>query len=215
MEGTRVVSSPRTEQELYERCVANLGNARTAQHPDAEAQATLLGLRSQFQEVMDRSEFRDPALFRAAHELVDEVGALLRRHYSESCILPYRDGAYYRECPVDLAHLRVGLSPEIRVLESECSICNLDPEDCDHVPGEMYDGRECMSVITKAEATAVAIVANPRQLVTRFTSIPAGTTAELSAALGPQFRPGIQLNCDRCLSGCAGLNRDFFGANHG
>ncbi|MFF7492711.1 MULTISPECIES: hypothetical protein [Streptomyces] len=164
---------------------------------------------------MDRSEFRDPVLFESAHELVDEVGTLLRRHYSESCTLPYRDGAYYCECPVDLAHLRVGLSPEIRVLESECSICNLDPEDCDHLPGEMYDGRECVSVITKAEVTAVAVVANPRQLVTRFASIPAGTTAELSAALGPEFRPGVQLNCDRCLSGCAGLNRDFTGANHG
>lgn len=210
-----MVSSPRTEQDLYELCVANLGNARTAQHPDVAAKATLLGLRTQLQEVMDRSEFRDPALFEAAHELVDEVGTLLRRHYSESCILPYRDGTYYRECPVDLAHLRVGLSPEIRVLESECSICNLDPEECDHLPGEMYGGRECMSVITKAEVTAVAIVANPRQLVTRFNSISAGTTAELSAALGPKFRPGVQLNCGRCLSGCSGLNRDLAGANHG
>lgn len=209
-----MVSSPRTERELYERCVANLRIVRGVQHPDAAAKATLLGLRGQLQEVMDRSEFRDPALFESAHELVDEVGTLLRRHYSESCILPYRDGAYYRECPVDLAHLRVGLSPEIRVLESKCSICNLDPEDCDHVPGEMYDGRECVSVITKAEPTAVAIVANPRQLVTRFTSIPAGTTAELSAALGPKFRPGVQLNCGLCLSDCAGFNRDFAGANH-
>ncbi|MGW7195832.1 hypothetical protein [Streptomyces chryseus] len=116
---------------------------------------------------------------------------------------------------MDLAHLRVGLSPEIRVLESECSICNLDPEECDHLPGEMYGGRECMSVITKAEVTAVAIVANPRQLITRFNSISAGTTAELSAALGPKFHPGVQLNCSRCLSGCSGLNRDLAGANHG
>ncbi|MFC5200470.1 hypothetical protein [Streptomyces kaempferi] len=210
-----MVSSPMTEQALYERCVTDLENARTAQHPDAAAGATLLGLRSQLQEVMDRSEFCDPALFESAHELMDEVGTLLRRHYHESCLLPYRDGAYYRECPVDLAHLRVGLSLETRVLESECSICNLDPEDCDHLPGEMYDGQECVSVVTKAEPTAVAIVANPRQLVTRFTSIPAGTTAELSAALGPQFRPGVQLSCDRCLSGCSGLNRDFANANHG
>lgn len=210
-----MVSSPRTEQELYGRCVANLGNVLTARHPDAAAKATLLGLRSQLQEVMDRSEFRDAALFESAHELVDKVGVLLRRHYSESCILSYRGGAYYRECPVDLAHLRVGLSPEIRVLESECSICNLDPVDCDHLPGEMYDGRECVSIITKWEVTAVAIVANPRWQVTRFTSIPAGTTAELRAALGPKFRPGVQLNCDRCLSSCDGLNRNFAGATHG
>ncbi|MFI5667734.1 hypothetical protein [Streptomyces sp. NPDC051704] len=210
-----MAGSPRTEWELYERCVAALRSVRTVQHPDAAAKATLLGLRGQLREAMDRAEFRDPALFESAHELVDEVGTLLRRYYSESCTLPYRDGAYYRECPVDLAHLRVGLSPEIRVLESECSICNLDPEDCDHLPGEMYDGRECLSVITKAEITAVAIVANPRQLVTRFTSVPAGTTAELSAALGPEFRPGVQLNCDRCLSGCTGLNHGFAGANHG
>ncbi|MFJ9652881.1 MULTISPECIES: hypothetical protein [Streptomyces griseus group] len=210
-----MVSSPTTEQEPFERCVATLGNARTAQHPDVVAKAALLGLRSQLQEVMDRSEFRDPRLFEAAHELVDEVGTLLLRHYSESCTFPYRDGTYYRECPVDIAHLRGGLSPEIRVLESECSICSLDPDDCDHLPGEMYDGRECLSIITKAEITAIAIVPNPRQLVTRFTSIPVGTTAELSVALGPKFRPGMQLNCNRCSSGCAGLNRDFAGANHG
>ncbi|MFH8258165.1 hypothetical protein [Streptomyces roseolus] len=199
---------------MFEGCAQDLASARSAQHPDGEAKATLIKLRGQLQEVMDRSEFRQPTLFEAAHNLLDEVGALLRRHYSEACVLAYQDGAYYRECPVDLAHLRVGLSPEIQVLESECSICNLDPEDCDHLPGETYDGQECLSVITKFEVTAVAIVGNPRQLVTRFTSIPAGTTDELSEALGPEFSPGVALNCDRCLSNCSGLNREFAGANH-
>lgn len=164
---------------------------------------------------MDRSEVHAPNLFEEAHILLDEVGGLLRRNYPKSCGLVYQEGSYFRECPVDLGHLRVGLSPEMRVIESECSICRLDPEECDHIPGEVYGEEECLSIITKWEFEAVALVANPRWQITRFTSLGVGTAQELTAALGVEFRPGTRLTCNRCLTSCGGLNRHFEGATHG
>jgi hypothetical protein len=209
------VSTPRDENEVFQQCKVDFEQAKAARHPDPTALEVLRRLRGELRQVMDGSDGYDLALFDQAHELLDEVGGLLRRTYPKACTMPYRDGVYYRECPVDLGHLRVGFSVETRVDKSECSICGLDPDECDHIPGELYDGRECCILITKAQILAVALVANPRFRNARFGSLLLGTTTELRAALGPNFRPGVRLSCDKCLAGCHGLNRNFDGATHG
>ncbi|MGW1066280.1 hypothetical protein ACWD4F_17405 [Streptomyces aureus] len=209
------VSSPRDENEVFQQWQVDLEQAKAARHPDPAALEILRRLRGELRQVMDRSEEHDLALFDRADELLDEVGGLLRRGYPKACTMAYRDGVYYRECPVDLGHLRVGFSVETRVDESECSICGLDPDECDHVPGASYEGRECLVIITKAQILAVTLVANPRFRNARFRSLSLGTSTELRAALGPNFRPGVRLSCDKCLAGCHGLNRNFGGSTHG
>jgi hypothetical protein len=163
---------------------------------------------------MERSEGNDPKLFERAHRLLDEVGGIIRRNYRKSCCLEYREGAYYREYPVDLAHRRLGLSPEIRVRDSECSIRGADPDDCDYIPGNEYDGQMCNSRITDCEIERVALVGRPRWQVTRFTSLEVDVE-DLRQALGPAFTPGVGIGCDHCLSGCQGLMPDFRTASRG
>lgn len=201
------------ERERFRQCEAEVEGARNASHPNQHAKKDLLRLRAELREIMDRSEGNDPELFDHAHRLLDEVGGIIRRCYRESCCLEYREGAYYRECPVCLAHDRVGLSAETRVRGSECSICGADPDDCDHIPGNEYDGQVCNSRITDAEIEAVALVGRPRWQVTRFTSVTVDVEA-LRQALGPAFTPGVRISCDRCLSGCQGLMSDFRTASH-
>lgn len=178
-------------RERFRQCEAEAEGARSASHPNQHAKEDLLRLRAELREIMDRSEGNDPELLERAHRLLDEVGGIIRRNYRESCGLEYREGAYYRECPVDLAHLRLGLSPEIHVRGSECSICGADPDDCDHIPGNEYDGQVCNSRITDYEIEAVALVGRPRWQVTRFTSLEVNVE-DLRQALGPAFKPGLE-----------------------
>ncbi|MEU0640619.1 hypothetical protein ABZ338_30850, partial [Streptomyces albidoflavus] len=80
--------------------------------------------------------------------------------YPKACTMAYRDGVYYRECPV------------------------LDPDECDHIPGETYEGRECLILITKAQILAAALVANPRFRDARFGSLQLGTLPSCVLLLG-------------------------------
>ncbi|MFF3578646.1 hypothetical protein [Streptomyces mirabilis] len=200
-------------RERFRQCEAEAERARSASHPDLQAKEDLLRLRTELREIMDLSEGDDPELLERAHRLLDEVGGIIRRNYRESCCLEYREGAYFRECPVDLAHERVGLSPEIRVRGSECSICGADPDDCEHIPGNEYDGQVCSSRIADGEIERVALVGRPRWKLTRFSSL--GVSVEdLRQALGPAFTPGVRISCDHCLSDCRGLMSDFWPASH-
>lgn len=195
--------------------VAELADARASVHPSEAAHAALLQLRIDFRRVMDHTEDIEPEIFDQAHSLLDEVGALLRRHYPQSCRLPYGENdSFLRECPVDLAHIRAGPSPEYLILASECSICKADPEDCDHVPGREYDGEMCLSVITDMEFTATAVVARPRWREARFTTLGI-PRAILEHELGSPIGAGSSAICNKCLSPCVGLNRSFEGATHG
>lgn len=54
------------------------------------------------------------------------------------------------ECPVALAHNRVGFSLDFTVRAAECSICGQNAEDCPHIKGREYDGAVCHRVITRA-----------------------------------------------------------------
>ncbi|RSM80470.1 hypothetical protein DL991_10085 [Amycolatopsis sp. WAC 01375] len=201
----------------HERLHAGLTTVRAALSrtvPDPGHLQQLVEARAVLRSAMDHLEDAHRDDFAAAHTALDQLGRLLRQHYPSACVLPFRDGTYRQECPVELAHLRVGLSPRIRVIASHCSICNQDPEDCAHLPGRAYDGQRCLSVITDAEIIDVALVGRPRLPDARITSW--GIDLEtLQTALGPTFSPGDQVLCGSCLSPCRGLNRQFENSTHG
>jgi hypothetical protein len=81
----------------------------------------------------------DTEHFDSAHRALDEAGRQVRTSFG--CHLTF-DGAkgYSRTCPVALAHSRVGMSAGCIVEEAQCSICKRDPEDCDHITGQRYEG---------------------------------------------------------------------------
>lgn len=75
---------------------------------------------------------RNPLDFRELHRLGLEI------HDRFGCQLPFHNGAYHEECPVLLAHSRLGFSIG-GTGESLCSICGESPFECPHVTGETYD----------------------------------------------------------------------------
>lgn len=141
--------------------------------------------------------------FEAAHQELDDAGRYLRQSFG--CSVTFRDGEYWRDCPVDLAHDRIGLSIGAVIRESACSICGRDPRECPHVTGRKYDGKDCTRVVEDVELIEVSIVNQPAQPDARVQSMGI-RTSDLRDVLGEEFRPGVLLSCNLCLSDCRGLN---------
>jgi len=96
------------------------------------------------------------------------------------------------------------MSVGVEVEESECSICGEDPWTCPHVPGQTYDGKRMVPVITKANFFEVSVVSRPDFNDARFMSqgLP---RAEVEAAIGRPLLPGDRPICNRCTTPCPGL----------
>ena len=146
--------------------------------------------------------------FELAHRRLDDAGALARQTFPEGCHLTFEGQIYYQECPVALAHTRVGMSPGYIVREAECSICGKDPEDCRHIRGRVYDGQRCVRILKQLDLLEVSVVSRPAQPDARFTKQSVGRD-ELVAGLGEAFNPGEPVPCDRCLGRCPGVSRPF------
>ena len=62
------------------------------------------------------------------------------------------------------------LSAGMTVVQAECSICNDDYADCNHVTGFPYMGKFCNTVITEVDLDHVAIVEEPADKRCRVTT---------------------------------------------
>jgi len=202
-----------------ERFRAGLGHLKAARREGlrgADAEQHLLDARAALATAMNHAEGADDALFAKTHQALDETGRLMRTHFPRRCRIPFRDGAYFRECPVELGHLRVGMSIEADVERVRCSVCDgdlLDEDGCPHIEGRTCDGVECFGIVESADIKAVALVGRPDFPDARFTSI--GYDVDyLTRQAGREFTPGTSLLCNECLSPCTGLNEFFRDASH-
>lgn len=156
----------------------------------------------------------DTDQFEVAHQRLDQAGAYRRANFGEQCLLVLDERGYAQTCPVSLAHNRVGLSPGYIVRAAECSICHLDPEDCVHIVGRTYSGEVCRRILTEVDLLEFSLVGRPAQPDARIERIGIAD-AELREKLGPRFRRGIPVTCDRCLTPCQGVSRPFEHSSHG
>ena len=177
--------------------------------PSEELHAELRQCLHVFRGAMNYLEYENRDQFDTAHARIDAAGRLARENFREGCALVFKDEQYHQQCPVALAHNRAGLSPGMKVKAMHCSICEHDPDECEHVRGRTYDGQTCVHVITEAELMEVSIVSRPSQPDARITSISVSTDI-LKGKLG-EFSKGIPIICDRCLSVCDGVSRPSFG----
>lgn len=143
----------------------------------------------------------DTEHFETAHRALDEAGAFVRRAFG--CTLHEEGGKYEQRCPVAIAHKRMGFSPEA-IIKTECSICGQHDDYCPHIAGRVYDGKRCYRAVADAEVVGVAIVSRPSQPDARLLALPVEIAA-LRRTLGPPWRPGGPVNCDRCMRPCGGV----------
>ncbi len=99
-------------------------------------------------------------LYARAHRL----GAMLSAN--EGC--RWKDGSenYTLACPIYALHQPFAHSVAMTVT-SHCSLCGADAFQCEHIPGESYDGQPCYSVADKICSVGhIAITADPDFLYT-------------------------------------------------
>jgi hypothetical protein len=194
----------RAGQKVVRRVAIKCGSGLATGRDHKELREALKELRSA------TNWLEDSELFEAAHIALDAAGKLAREYFPRGCLFPFRDGSYYIECPVALAHNRVGMSPGMVIKSAECSICGSDPEDCTHITGRLYDGKRCILIIKEADILEISFVGRPSQPDARIESRTVGIE-EFRNQLGPlpHFTPGVPITCDRCLSLCDGVARPF------
>lgn len=188
----------RRAQKAYGRVLLR----RLSQDHDDSDLAHLKNAAGSFRAIMDSME--QGKLFDDAHEMLDRVGESIREYFPDYCLFAFEDGQYLRTCDVDLAHLRVGMSPGFLIRKSECSICRSDPRDCVHVRNEYYDGSRCYRIIKELDLLEISYVERPAQPEARITRI-AVMDESIRTSLGDKFKPGMPIRCDKCLRPCRGL----------
>ena len=148
-----------------------------------------------------------------------------------NCWLTFEDGHYSNSCPVSIAEVRLGFSPGFAARKM-CSICDSDLSECPHIRGRLYwvrgtkhkNGRcrVCASesckhrddrlyrtcvigVIKEVDVLReVSIVDVPAQPLARLVKRPV-ELADIAAAFGPGFAPGIDVGCTSCSLPYRGL----------
>ncbi|WP_299928889.1 hypothetical protein [uncultured Nocardioides sp.] len=215
--------------------LAALAQRMLAQHPpevpsvNADAEAIAVRALGRYRSALDWAEDTDRE--HEVHERLDAAGK--RKRHAFGCKIEYEDNTYYETCPVSLGHVRVGLSVGGTATRL-CSLCGEDISACEHDPTHTYlvpGGsavrdycRICVesdckkhkshllyeatpvAIVTQLSVDEVSIVARPAQPDARIyrQSI---DMKELERELGADFRPGMTLHCNKCLSECGGLKQ--------
>ena len=172
----------------------------------------------------------DHELMEEAHEAIHRAAFVKRGLFG--CAIVLRDDEFWSACPINLSHLRMGVSAGL-VSDFECSICGELVEDCDHQMGQFYpkvanrdvEGKcsLCEAVHCeheKGESFQVEAYASGRNIRTGEISFvarpryPLARVVEESKDMGaagnePRVRHAAEhgdLNCDGDLAPCKGFN---------
>jgi hypothetical protein len=172
----------------------------------------------------------DHELMENAHDAVHRAAFVKRGLFG--CPIVLRDDEFWSDCPINLSHLRVGVSAGL-VSDFECFICGELVEDCDHQMGQFYPKVAARSVDGKCslcgavdcehpvgETFLVQAYANARNIRAGELSFvarpryPLARVVQESKDLGdmgddPRVRHAAQhgdLNCDADLGPCKGFN---------
>jgi hypothetical protein len=181
-------------RDVSERCLSG-----SRSEDDADLLAVAIA-----QQLQALNRLEDTPHFDSAHRQLDYAGRVQRVFFPERCRFARTGTSYTQKCPVDIGHVRLGVSVSMIIREAECSICGLDPEDCFHISGRVYDGKDCYRIIKRADLDHVAIVKRPDFPDARLTERPVSTN-DLIRALGNNFTPGMEVRCNRCLDRCGGV----------
>jgi len=172
----------------------------------------------------------DHGLREEAHAAVHRAAFVNRGLFD--CPIVLRDDEYWTDCPINISHLRMGVSAGL-VSDFECSVCGELVEDCDHQMGQPYPkvaGRTAEGKCTicdsadcehpEDEVFAVPAHANARNFKAGEVSFvarpryPLARIVEEAMDMGalhddPRVRHAAKhgdLNCDADLGPCKGFN---------
>ncbi len=165
-----------------------------------------------------------------AHRLIHEIGMFVSRHFG--CMINSQNGLWRWECPVIIAHLRLGQSVGFTAFRI-CSICRQDimSDLCSHLPGQAYDVQvvdssrcpcgtnDChnhtegdmlrvhpTSLVEEADSLdEISWVPRPRDPLARIEAI-SYNSDQLGLMMGTEMPGNVHtIECVHCRQGCTGL----------
>jgi hypothetical protein len=165
-----------------------------------------------------------------AHRLIHEIGMYVSRHFG--CKINLRDGLWRWECPVTIAHLRLGQSVGFTAPRI-CSICrqNIMSDQCSHLPSQIYevqvvDASRCpcgtndchshmegdiltvypKSLVQEADSLdEVSWVPRPRDPLARIEAI-SYTPEHMAIMMRSEIPSSVRtIECFHCRQACTGL----------
>lgn len=171
------------------------------------------------------------------HELREDAHAAIHRAAFVKrglfgCPIVLRDGEYWTDCPINISHLRMGVSAGL-VSDMECAICGELIEDCTHQPGQLYPkdaGRDAAGRCTLCDSVDCEHPEGETFLVPAYGVARSITAGEISFVVRPRYPlarvveetrdmgqlhddPQVihaathgELNCDADLGPCKGFN---------
>jgi hypothetical protein len=172
-----------------------------------------------------------------AHQLIHETGMFVSRHFG--CKIRLVNGLWRWECPVIIAHLRLGQSIGYTAARI-CSICreSIMSERCPHMPNHLYSvvvedtsrcpcgSRGCtdhelgtvievepISLTEEADSLdEISWVARPRDPLARIEAI-CYSSEQIAILMGAEIPSGVRMiECLHCRQACTGLwNFETFG----
>jgi hypothetical protein len=192
---------------------------------EACARAALAVYRSAMNWLEDSPEFETP------HVEMDALGLLCREQWPDGCAFATKGNDFAQECPVPLAHNRIGLSTGM-LANALCSVCGNDVTTCshpvgdtilvvaalvgpgwcsicskhgctEHTVGQTYATRVGTVVTEVYEVEEVSIVNRPNQPDARIMSVSISRTEFVVD--GVPLPDGAVPICDWCLSDCGGV----------
>jgi hypothetical protein len=207
-------TDPRTIRNSISEAVAN-GAGKTALEAEVQAARALNFLE-------DDSEFAG-----ACHLLLHRAAAI--RSLLIGCPMPADDeDVVWVSCVSRIAHARTGQSVGM-TSKRACSVCDQLIEDCDHIPGRVYETQvrhsatgacsfcgqlacdHAVGSVYETEAHAVHVDATMHEVsLVRRPRFPQARISSFGLEFGPESdmtrgaRQGI-LNCTFCLEPCRGL----------
>lgn len=240
--GGSVASMPTIDFDLVEqddnarRAIQRQKRAEWLEYQSTIAPDTLNAIepliRKSVSAAMDALNYlEDHPLRESAHAAIHRAAFVKRGLFG--CLITYgEEEDYWTDCPINISHLRMGVSAGL-VSDFECSICGMLVEECDHETGKYYskvagrdakgkcsicDEMECDHQV--GEMIMVAAWANARNAKTHEVSMvarpryPLARVVEKSYELGtvgedPRVRNAAKqgvLNCDGDLGPCMGFN---------
>jgi hypothetical protein len=106
--------------------------------------------------LLDRS--RNADLFARAHQL----GALVEQTFSCAWATDRDRDTLVNDCGILALHSRLGLSPG-GTTWGRCSLCGAKDFMCDHIPGAVYAGEQCIRNVERWDPEEVSMTQTPRE----------------------------------------------------
>jgi hypothetical protein len=154
-----------------------------------------------FRSAMDWLE--DSDRFENAHQEMDAGGNFVRQTFG--CWLHQRArDDYLQTCPVARAHEGRLFARHDRASGGMFDLPSRRRRVRAHYRPS-YEGEECHRILRDIEILEISVVARPAQPDARIMAQPV-PVSELRKALPPDWKPGIAVSCDRCLTPCDGVH---------